>query len=151
MVALKNREYFLKHNNKAKMLVLTAAKKTRWILFWICHIVTVPNNQCLLHWGYKIFLCPTFAWLSLIPATSVPPFLACLSLFCASSNFSFLFLIMSQEGFCISILHSMLHCCFYVLHNSTYACRFLHDLAFMILLLVSVHASVLHSELDSKF
>lgn len=72
----------------------------------MCCIVAVPENQCLLQWGCEILLCSTCAWLALISATSIPPFLACSSLrWHASSSSSFLFLIISHEGFCVSVLH----------------------------------------------
>lgn len=99
VAVLKDRKYFLQHNEKAKMLGLTTAKKITCMLFWMCHIVTAPNNQCSLHWGYEIVLCPTFAWLSLSSATS-PLLLAWSSLlWCATFNSSFLLLIISHEGF----------------------------------------------------
>lgn len=102
--SLRTGSYFVERNDKAKMLFLTTAKKTTWMLFWMCRIVIVPNNPCLLLWGYEIFLCPICAWLPLISATSVPLFWACSSLFwSATSNSSFL--IVSHEGLCLSALH----------------------------------------------
>jgi len=118
------------------------------MLFRACLVVTVPHNQSLLHWGREILLCPACAWLSLISATSIPPFLARSSLFWhATSNSSFLFLIISRKGLCVSTLH--LNASSLLLRS---ACRrFLHGLALTVLLLVSVHAPALHAELNSKF
>lgn len=157
--ALTNRQYFLKHNNKAKMLGWTAAKQRTWMLFWTCRIVTVPDNQCLMHWGYEILLCSTCAWLSLISATSIPPFLARSSLLWhATSSASFLFLIISHEEFCVSILH------FECLIVASVFCIILHlpaidffmfssyepKWSMIVWLLVFVHKPVHHAELNRK-
>lgn len=140
--SLRTGSYFVERNDKAKMLFLTTAKKTTWMLFWMCRIVIVPNNPCLLLWGYEIFLCPICAWLSLI--SHLLQFLC----FGPAPPFSGVplptpvFWLYLTRDFASPPCIWTRRRCFYVLHNFTSASnRFLHVLALTILLLL-VHAPV---------
>lgn len=142
---LKNRHSFLKYSKKAKMLFLTTAKKTTWMLLRMRCIVTaqVSSVYCAGLWNIPWSHCAGY----------LSPLLLALLLFWptphfqhAISNPSFLLLI--SEGLCTSILCLNASASLQCSRNSTSACNsFLCVLALTVLiLLVLILALVLHTE-----